>query len=179
MPQPPEWGSLGAFCTILMSGPFSCLKKLPVKHEAMPGSSAMRTQQFVDKAQKVHKARYDYSQTEYENSMEKVSIICPEHGDILQRAKGHLAGQGCPKCGFRTSTLDQYLVKARAMHGNRYDYSATEYTGAHEKTTFICKVHGVFEQLAHAHLAGRGCPQCAHTASCLSIVEWLRRCIRL
>lgn len=137
-------------------------------------------QQFVDKAQVVHQGRYDYSQTEYRNNKEKVSIKCPEHGIFLQQGCSHLAGRGCPKCGimvsqFRTTTLDQYLVKARAMHGDRYDYSAAKYTGSGDKMTFICRVHGIFEQYAGDHLVGKGCRECANTANRLTIGEWLDR----
>ena len=139
----------------------------------------MTTQQFVDKARKVHGEQYDYRKTEYNYNCEKVSIICPVHGEFSQKPVIHLSGSGCQKCGRRNSTLDQYLVKAKAVHGDRYDYSASKYTGANNKITFICKVHGVFEQHAHHHLSGHQCPRCAHTESFLSAAEWLEKAAKI
>ena len=54
--------------------------------------------EFIDKANKVHFNKYDYSKVEYNNSQTKVCIICPEHGEFWQRPSQHISGQGCPKC---------------------------------------------------------------------------------
>lgn len=54
--------------------------------------------EFVDKANKIHFNKYDYSKVKYINSNTKITIICPEHGEFEQRPANHLSGQGCPKC---------------------------------------------------------------------------------
>lgn len=41
---------------------------------------------------------YDYSKVNYKNSIIKVCITCPKHGDFWQIPKSHLRGNGCPKC---------------------------------------------------------------------------------
>lgn len=46
-------------------------------------------------------------------------------------------------------------------HGDKYNYSLSNYTGALKKLTIICPQHGAFEQLADAHVSGAGCPNCA------------------
>ena len=46
----------------------------------------------------VHKNKYEYSKTEYRKSLQKVCIICPEHGEFWQTPAGHLSGKGCPIC---------------------------------------------------------------------------------
>jgi hypothetical protein len=38
-----------------------------------------------------------------------------------------------------------------------------EYVSAAEKVTIICPDHGRFEQTAHHHAQGKGCPDCART----------------
>ena len=53
---------------------------------------------FIEKAKKVHGEKYDYSKVEYIGSQDKVSIICPEHGEFLVKPYLHIQGQGCPKC---------------------------------------------------------------------------------
>ena len=59
---------------------------------------------FIEKARKVHKNRYDYSEVKYVNSQTKVTIICNEegHGKFLQTPNMHLRNRGCPKCGILT-----------------------------------------------------------------------------
>lgn len=51
---------------------------------------------FIQKANLVHKNKYDYSLVNYENSKLKVKIICPIHGIFEQRPDLHLIGNGCP-----------------------------------------------------------------------------------
>lgn len=61
----------------------------------------LTTEEFIKKAREVHGDKYDYSKVEYVNSKEKVTIICPEHGEFLQSPQKHLSGQGCIKCGLK------------------------------------------------------------------------------
>lgn len=62
---------------------------------------------------------------------------------------------------------EQYIQKAKSIHGNRYDYSLVDYIGALSKIKIICREHGIFEQFANQHIRkqkGRtrssGCPKC-------------------
>ena len=99
--------------------------------------------------------------------MEKVCIICPEHGEFWQIPATHLKGIGCPKCGRLTAatshrlTTDEFIQRAREIHGNKYDYSKTEYKSMKEPVCIICPEHGEFWQLAHSHLTNHGCPKCS------------------
>lgn len=56
------------------------------------------TEQFIKEARQVHGDKYDYSNTIYTHAFNKVRIICPTHGEFLQRAFDHLHGHGCPFC---------------------------------------------------------------------------------
>lgn len=58
-------------------------------------------------------------------------------------------------------TTEKFIERSKIVHGNKYDYSQTEYKSAHEKVKIICPTHGVFEQKAWGHLNGKGCPECA------------------
>lgn len=57
-------------------------------------------------------------------------------------------------------TTKEFIERAKGIHGNRYDYSNTEYVNAKTKVGIICPVHGEFWQLPHSHLSGSGCPLC-------------------
>ena len=54
---------------------------------------------FIEKANHVHKNKYDYSKVNYIHSTKKVCIVCPEHGLFWQAPAKHLQGIGCPTCG--------------------------------------------------------------------------------
>jgi hypothetical protein len=57
-------------------------------------------------------------------------------------------------------TQAEFLQKAAAVHGNRYDYSEALYVRSNKKVKIICLCHGVFEQTANSHLSGFGCKKC-------------------
>ena len=56
------------------------------------------TKSFIEKALKVHKHKYSYSNTNYVQSSENITITCPEHGDFEQTPNSHLSGSGCSAC---------------------------------------------------------------------------------
>jgi len=58
----------------------------------------LTTEEFIDKAIKIHSSTYDYSKVVYQNTKTAVNIICQKHGEFLQNPVIHLGGSGCPKC---------------------------------------------------------------------------------
>ena len=123
------------------------------------------TEWFIDKAKLIHGDKYDYSKTKYTKASDKVTIICPEHGEFEQKAISHTAQkQGCPTCGgLHGKTTEKFIEDARLVHGDKYSYSNSEYIGALNNIDIICHEHGSFSQIASNHLAGSGCPQCSVT----------------
>jgi len=126
-----------------------------------------KTAAFIEAARFRHGQKYDYAQAAYVNSATKVEIRCLTHGPFMQTPNNHLAGKGCRRCATdaakerHTPPKEQFVEKARAVHGDRYDYSSAQYQGAHKKLVIQCPVHGSFEQTADAHVNGaQGCPAC-------------------
>lgn len=129
------------------------------------------TEQFIEEAKKVHGDKYDYSKVNYNLCQDKVIIICPKHGEFKQRPLSHIQGQGCPHC-YNESKIGKYVLgndnfikKARKIHGNKYDYSKVKYTLTRNKVIIICPKHGEFEQTPEGHLQGKGCPMCGNHLS--------------
>lgn len=60
----------------------------------------------------------------------------------------------------RRKTVEEFITEARAIHGNKYDYSKVEYKNTNNKVCIICPTHGEFYQAPHSHLNGSGCPKC-------------------
>ena len=46
----------------------------------------------------VHNNKYDYSKVNYKTAHDYVTIICPKHGEFLQKPYSHLNKRGCPSC---------------------------------------------------------------------------------
>lgn len=60
----------------------------------------MTTEQFIEKARKIHGDKYNYSEVVYKTTWTPVTIICPEHNKFYQVPHNHLLGSGCPMCGL-------------------------------------------------------------------------------
>lgn len=116
---------------------------------------------FVEKARLIYGDKYDYSKVNYINNKTKVCIICPIHGEFWQKPNDHLSGYSCNRCAnnYKLST-EEFIEKAKLVHGDKFDYSKVEYNGAKEKVCIICPIHGEFWQIPNNHLNSSGCPIC-------------------
>ncbi|HCL59491.1 MAG TPA: hypothetical protein DHW80_06875 [Acinetobacter sp.] len=122
-----------------------------------------KTEEFIQKAIKVHGFKYDYSKVFYIKAKNNVEIICPEHGLFSQRADCHLIGRGCPKCsGNNKLKKEDFIKKAENIHGKRYDYSKSIYINNNTKLEIICLKHGSFYQRPCSHFNGSGCADCSN-----------------
>lgn len=54
----------------------------------------------------------------------------------------------------------EFISKAKAIYGDKYDYSKSQYAGYKNKLLIICKVHGEFWQTPIEHLKQCGCKEC-------------------
>lgn len=122
----------------------------------------LTTEEFIERARKVHGNKYDYSKVEYKNAHIKVCIICPEHGEFWQTPNAHLyLKRECSKCMKNAKgTTDEFIERARKIHSNKYDYSKVKYINNQTKVCIICPEHGEFWQAPGSHLLGKGCPHC-------------------
>ena len=69
-------------------------------------------------------------------------------------------------------TTEEFIKKAREVHGDKYDYSNVEYVDAKTNVCIICKQHGVFWQRPSHHTAGRGCKKCATEVNADKLRFW-------
>ena len=127
----------------------------------------MTKDEFIEKANKKHNGKYDYSLIpEKFLTKQKITIICPKHGEFMQKACEHLRGCGCKQCGIETRakkqtlTTEIFIEKARLIHNDKYDYHKVEYKNSQTKVCITCHAHGDFWQMPNSHLQGAGCPKC-------------------
>ena len=55
-------------------------------------------EEYIERCNKIHDYKYDYSLTKYINQKIKIKIICPIHGLFEQYPNNHVRGNGCRKC---------------------------------------------------------------------------------
>lgn len=135
-------------------------------------------EKFIERANKIHKNKYNYEKVNYINSGINVSITCKTHGEFLQSPNKHLIGNGCHKCYYekisirQTLSTEEFIFLANKKHNNIYDYSLVNYVNSSTKIIIFCKKHGKFSQTPNKHLMGSGCAKCSSNISKLETM-WL------
>ncbi len=126
--------------------------------------------EFLERARLVHGDKYDYSKITYLYETNKITIVCRKHQiEFQQSVHKHLAGQGCKKCSSETTgnrcrtSVSDFIKKAKAIHGDKYNYDGIEYKSSRTNIKINCPVHGDFFQTPgnHTHKTNpQGCPEC-------------------
>lgn len=127
------------------------------------------TEQFINEANLKHNNEYDYSETVYTGSKNKVKIIChkkfdngEEHGIFEQEANSHLKGCGCPYCnGTIKLTMNDIIRKNNEIHNGKYSFEHTIYVNNHTDFIVTCPIHGDFTVKPNNFFNGGGCQKCS------------------
>lgn len=112
---------------------------------------------------KLDKARYEL--IEY-NGFQDVVVKCKQCGNLRHTTASNILRFGCKHCASvkqnepRKLTTQEFINRAREVHGDRYDYSKTKYISWNTPVCIICSKHGEFWQKAGKHLSGHGCQKC-------------------
>lgn len=136
---------------------------------------------FIQKANKIHNFKYDYSKVNYVSSMKHICIICPLHGEFFQIPSNHLSGYGCKTCGYiknakkMKNTQEEFLKKSFKKHKNEFDYSKSFYINNKKPIIIICSKHGEFLQRPDAHMKGNKCPFCRKEYNNYNKNTWISR----
>ena len=109
------------------------------------------------------------------------SMITIPRGDQPNQRNGR------KRCGIEVSlskryvnyTTENYVARVKEVHGDRYDYSLTEYVNTETKVKIICSLHGVFEQRPKCHEAGKGCVKCRNENTTYNFIQKYRDNIEL
>ena len=129
----------------------SCQKYKPVSEK-----------EFFTRSKRFWGDRWDYSLVSYSNVTSPVVIRCIEH-DVSFRQVPHKHYSGELKClpCRRGTSQREFLIRAKEVWGDRWDYSEVAYTNSRGNVEIICPLHGKFMQLANSHIRGySGCAPC-------------------
>ena len=61
---------------------------------------------------------------------------------------------------MRRLTTEEFIAKSKLVHGEKYDYSGSNYIDIKTKVLIECNAHGKFSQSPEHHLSGKGCSEC-------------------
>ncbi len=123
-------------------------------------------EEFLERSNKIHDNKYDYSKIIFLNS-DYIEIICPIHGPFMQNPKKHLTGRGCKKCGILSAAKSKIKENEEVVqdfiskHGVKYNYDKVLYTGSNNEIVVTCPIHGDFKITPTQHIRGIGCPSCS------------------
>lgn len=131
-------------------------------------SKKLTTEDFINKACKIHNNKYGYDSVIYVNCKTKIKIYCKACNEyFFQEPRKHLEGRGCPNCSAvlkiqnHLSNTHEFIKKAMVVHRDKYNYDQVEYKRSNIKVKIWCKqCKKYFYQTPNSHLAGHGCTYC-------------------
>ena len=124
-------------------------------------------------AKKIFEEKYDTTLTNWYDN--RLKFICLKHGSFIRSKKEFLEGKGCPVCLKKEEENKAFFTNVvvrefKNIHGNKYDYSHTDFTDSTTKIKVKCPVHGFFTIYPSEHLNGKGCPYCSGEKKKVKIV---------
>jgi hypothetical protein len=129
--------------------------------------------EILDYCKKIHNGKYDYSNVKFDFKTDVINLNCSIHGDFDITVKRHCNGGGCRKCGYGTLSIDEFIEKAREVHGDKFEYTLVQFELMSDKIHVVCPKHGVFTPTVSDHLRNRhNCAKCGVRVS-VGESEWL------
>lgn len=119
---------------------------------------------FKNESIQFHGPIFDLSKVQYKNMKDYIELTCLICNINFKQIAGDHLRYGCNNCAKNALSLttEQFIQKAKDIHGNNYDYSETNYQGTYIQVIIKCNIcNFIFNQIPHNHLQGRGCPECA------------------
>ena len=111
--------------------------------------------EFKKKASEVHYGFYDYSKSEYNGSLNLITIICPIHGEFQQQVNSHLHGNGCPACGELFNKTKNIIIRVLDENNIKYTleqkFKWLKYVGSLRLDIYIKKYKIAIEVQGQQH----------------------------
>jgi hypothetical protein len=116
----------------------------------------MTKQEFLDRARDKHGYKYEYLNLS-DKILSSDNIQMGYKGEVYtQKVVKHILLGRCPEKNTPSKTTEGFIVEAKEVWGDKYDYSLVDYKGSLKKVKIIYK-GVVFEQLAVSHIQGQAC----------------------
>ena len=138
------------------------------------------TQDFIIKSKSIHGDSFNYDLVSYVKSSSKVKIKCNKCNNIfLQTPGAHLLLKQsvCNNCSekFLKLSTEEWIIRAKSIHGDLYDYALAKYSNNKGKITIKCnKCNNVFSQRSDHHIKREyGCPVCNESKGEKKVAKYL------
>lgn len=154
------------------------------------GKAPWTYQRFLIEAQEKHGNKYDYSKVtrdHVETAQSRIPVTCNScHYSWTPSINCHLVSvTGCPLCAKNlTWTLERFLVRAKEIHGNKYNYeNITHYhiENAESKlpiTCNSCKHEWLTTIHNHVGKIQSGCPPCSRAGYSKLQINWIENIMK-
>ena len=124
--------------------------------------------------------QFSYDKSEYVNNSTPITFHCNKCNRNFKRKPTVFinSNHNCAYCSTEKRniryTTEEWITKAKEIHGDKYDYSKVEYNKTDDKVCVIChkkdefgEEHGEFWVTPHSHtgLLKTGCPKCSNKYS--------------
>lgn len=145
----------------------------------------LTTEEFIEKAKKIHGDKYDYSKVFYEGGIKPVIFTCPFHVDIqFVQAAYHLEGYGCIKCLqdllISITTPEDFIKLSEQKFKNQFDYKNVNLSdvlkGKVKLTCTKCKTN--FETSVRNHFT-KSTGNCLECVSSRTVVPYTEETLKL
>ena len=139
------------------------IKKIE-KEKKLKKARQEKQKEFINKCQELYKDyNYDYSKVDFTGVDNKVTIICPMHGEFKTRPYTFLKGHKCPRCSSHRSaayTTNEWVEIAKKKHPT-FMYDKVNYKNKETKVIVGCPIHGDIEVYPNAFLREKEpCAKC-------------------
>ena len=121
----------------------------------------MKHDEFIKKVKELHSDKLDFTNSIYTSPNSDIEFSCIEHCNLEAKASTLLRGHGCYICSGARLNTQEFIKRAKKLHGDKYSYDKTVYKNTRTKVIINCPIHGDYLQLPSGHLDGRGCSGCA------------------
>ena len=102
------------------------------------GKKKLTLEEFIERAKKIHGDKFDYSESIYVNLKTKLTVKCKNSHSFSVTPYSHInLKSGCPQCYYDSNkmTQEEFIEKAKKIHGDKYDYSESVYIDTKTKLT--------------------------------------------
>ena len=149
----------------------------------------MTINEYIEKVKKKYNNFYDYSKTYFRKREDRITIICPKHGEFTLIARNHLEGAICPQCKKEElhnknikRLKEKFYKKCDELYNGFYDYSKSIFESREDNIIVICPKHGEFTINVRSHMGGAICPKCRNLIKNkkpkLTTEEFIKKCIK-
>ena len=128
---------------------------------------SMTVTEYISKVTKKYNGFYDYSKVNFVKREDRITIICPIHGEFTLIARNHLNGAICPQCKkaqIHSKNVEDLKIRffnqCKKLYNGFYDYSQSVFEKREDNIVVICPEHGEFTINVRSHMEGAICPKC-------------------